>query len=296
MSDDLGGAGFTASVPTMPMDAPAAPAAPPSFLETLPEAYRDKPMFQSFAKAEKPFEAFAQSYESAQTMLGKRASAIDVPTADSPPEVVSAYRKAIGVPDTVEGYEVGAPDLSQEPEAVQNAWKEASADQAHMEAYRKLAHDLGLTPAQFKGLAEAKAAMDLASLKSGLETDTGTQQARIDAERAAFKGYYGEKADTVERIAKDTVAKVIPKEVAAMGADVALIHAMHFIHENLYKNDALSSNNTTSPGRTVDDIQGQINKIRQSDAFLNPVSPHHDETRKLLDSLYKEKGELSGAR
>lgn len=50
-----------------------------------------------------------RSYHSTKVLLGQKGNTVSIPDANSKPEVVSAYRKAIGAPDTPEGYDLKRP-------------------------------------------------------------------------------------------------------------------------------------------------------------------------------------------
>jgi hypothetical protein len=78
----------------------------------------------------------ARQFVNAQTMIGRK-GAIPPKEGDAP-QVVEAWRKAIGVPPDPAGYKIERPANVPEP-----LWQ---ADQA--QAWGKLAHDVGLTPAQ----------------------------------------------------------------------------------------------------------------------------------------------------
>lgn len=56
---------------------------------------------------------FVKSYQGLEKMLGKSAQGTFVPNEDSTPEEISAYRRAIGVPESADGYQLkpeGLPD------------------------------------------------------------------------------------------------------------------------------------------------------------------------------------------
>ncbi len=50
--------------------------------------------------------SLAKSHVALQTMLGNKSSAVNIPTEKSTPEEVAAFRKALGVPETAEGYKL----------------------------------------------------------------------------------------------------------------------------------------------------------------------------------------------
>jgi hypothetical protein len=70
-------------------------------------------------------ESLSKSYQGLEQLLGKKANAIVPPSEKSTPEEVAAYRKAIGVPDSPEGYNLKPEQL---PEGV--VWDESVAKRA----------------------------------------------------------------------------------------------------------------------------------------------------------------------
>jgi hypothetical protein len=70
-------------------------------------------------------EALAKSYDVAQRALGRKAQAVLPPTEKSTPEEIAEYRKAIGVPDSPEGYNLKPEQL---PEGI--TWDDNVAKQA----------------------------------------------------------------------------------------------------------------------------------------------------------------------
>lgn len=70
-------------------------------------------------------EAILKSYQGMEQLLGKKAQAIVPPNDKSTPEEVAAYRKAIGVPESPEAYNLKPEQL---PEGI--TWDEATAKRA----------------------------------------------------------------------------------------------------------------------------------------------------------------------
>ena len=70
-------------------------------------------------------ESLSKSYQGLEQLLGKKANAIVPPSEKSTPEEISAYRKAIGVPESPEAYNLKPEQL---PEGV--VWDESVAKRA----------------------------------------------------------------------------------------------------------------------------------------------------------------------
>lgn len=93
-----------------------APQAPPpapatnSFLEMLPEQYRNKERFVNFSKAADPMGELLKSYENQESLIGKKAEGLRVPGEGATAEDWAAFNKALGVPETPDGYEYKVPE------------------------------------------------------------------------------------------------------------------------------------------------------------------------------------------
>ncbi len=84
----------------------------------------------------------AKSYRGLEQRLGKSAGAVYVPGEGATPEEVSAYRRALGVPEQPDGYQLRPDDL---PEGFQ--WDDAQGSEA-----AQIAHKYNVPPAAMKEL------------------------------------------------------------------------------------------------------------------------------------------------
>lgn len=67
-----------------------------------------KPAAETLANYKTPAEAF-RALHSTKVLLGQKGNTFTIPDVNSKPEVVAAFRKAIGAPDTADGYELKRP-------------------------------------------------------------------------------------------------------------------------------------------------------------------------------------------
>jgi hypothetical protein len=104
------------------------------------EGWHARPEFAEFKGVErfKSVPDLVKSYRNLETMKGPRAGAVTVPGADATPEEVSAYRKAIGVPDIPTAYDL-------KPEQIPEGIK---FDEGRALKFAERAHKAGMTPAQ----------------------------------------------------------------------------------------------------------------------------------------------------
>ena len=85
----------------------------------------------------------AKSHFELQQLLGKKSSAVNIPGEKSTPEEVAAFRKAVGVPETADGYNLKPEKL---PDGV--TWDDATG-----KAYAEIAHKHHIPAAAMKELA-----------------------------------------------------------------------------------------------------------------------------------------------
>lgn len=77
-----------------------------TFLSMLPEEFRNDPTFKDY----KTMPDFLKSHKNMASLVGKKA--IERPGDGATPEQIKAFRTAIGVPETVDGYQFDDVDLS----------------------------------------------------------------------------------------------------------------------------------------------------------------------------------------
>jgi hypothetical protein len=124
-------------------------------------------------------ESLSKSYQGLEQLLGKKANAIVPPTEKSSPEEVAAYRKAIGVPESPEGYQLKPEQL---PEGV--TWDENVAKRA-----AELAHKHNVPAAAMQEF--MKFDMERAALMN--QAAAGMIEQQLEAGRAELQRVYGDK-------------------------------------------------------------------------------------------------------
>jgi hypothetical protein len=124
-------------------------------------------------------ESMAKGFNGLEQLLGKKANAIVPPTEKSSPEEVAAYRKAIGVPESPEGYQLKPEQL---PEGV--TWDENVAKRA-----AELAHKHNVPAAAMQEF--MKFDMERAALMN--QAAAGMIDAQLEAGRTELQRVWGDK-------------------------------------------------------------------------------------------------------
>lgn len=276
------------SVPTTFDGAATAVAERPAFIESVPEEYREKQWIQDLAKNEDPHSALFKQLEHAQTLIGKKSTGIDIPGENATPEELKAFHKALGVPDTVDGYKYETPDISKEPEEVQNLLKESAKDDSLLKGMAAEALKLGISEKQFKGLAAAFDMRQIEQMRGLVEQAAKAGEVKSQKQMETFKGIYGDKSDAVQRIAKEMAIKVLPQNIRELNdPEIALHEALRIIHEKVYKNDSVSTPDASAPEMSKAGLQKKIFEIRANPAYADKFHPSHKALNEQADALYK---------
>jgi hypothetical protein len=273
------GGGGPVSVPTTFSQAVAGTT--PSFYDHVPAELKEASWVKDLAKNEKPFEALIRSYEGAQKLIGKNSGGLQVPGEGATEDEIKSFRKALGVPEAVDAYTFDKIDLSNEPEEVR-AYLEADAkDDSFQKSMQEAALKAGLTPKQFKELAAVSDQWKLGYARDLI----AAQDQRRHEQKQKFDAYYGDKAEFVQKTAKEIAQKVIPQEIHQLGdPEIALIEALRVIHEKVYKSDSIGMPATV--GASTQSIREQITAIRNSEVYRNVFHPGHADAKRKVDTLY----------
>lgn len=137
MEGDVAPSGGTAIAPAAPIAAPPVTVPAPIWASSLSdEALRSDPTVSRY----KTLDDAARGLIEANKKLGERPQGVTPLNAESTPEQITAYRKAMGIPDTPDGYQVQMPTY---PEGITRSEEQLST-------FRALAHEIHLTPAQLE--------------------------------------------------------------------------------------------------------------------------------------------------
>lgn len=174
-----------------------------SFLSSLPEEFRTDPTFKDY----KSMPDFLKSHKNMASLVGKKA--IERPGDNATPEQIKAFRAAIGVPETADGYKFDDVDLSSYGEAA-NAFKKELGD------FREIFMEIGIPAKEANALQQKywnKLAEGLKAVSAAGEAKRAEEAAKFDAEFAQMNQQrFGEKAEAVVSGARDLMAEFASKE------------------------------------------------------------------------------------
>lgn len=195
-------------------------------------------------------EALAKSYEVAQRALGRKAQAVVPPNEKSTPEEVAEYRKAIGVPDSPEGYNLKPEQI---PEGV--TWDDATAKKAAELAHK---HNVPASAMQeFLRFDMERAAMMNQAAATMID-------AQLEAGRAELQKVYGDKFGEKIELAR-RAALTVGVDPASQGfVDPQVVKAIVSLAEKLSDDKLVSGDQTgvtSTRARARDIMTNQANPL-----------------------------------
>lgn len=229
------------SAPSSTTTAPTEPSQPVEKPEWLPEKF--------WREDKADVEALSKSYQGLEQLLGKKANAVPVPNEKSTPEEVAAYRKAIGVPESPEGYKLKPEQL---PDGV--TWDDSVAKRA-----AELAHRHNIPAAAMSEL--MKFDMERAALMNQAAASMIEQQ--LESGRAELQKVYGDKMPEKIELARRAAVTVGVDPSSQGFVDPQVVKAIVSLAEKL-SDDRLVAGDQTGVSST---------RARARDIMTNQSNP-----------------------
>lgn len=251
------------SAPTSTTDAQAQPSEPVDKPEWLPDKF--------WRNDKADVEALSKSYQGLEQLLGKKANSIVPPTEKSSPEEVAAYRKAIGVPDSPDGYNLKPENI---PDGV--TWDEATAKQA-----AELAHKHNVPAAAMQEF--LKFDMERAAMMN--QAAATMIDAQLESGRAELQKVYGDKMPEKIELAR-RAALTVGVDPASQGfVDPQVVKAIVALAEKLSDDKLVSGDQTgvsSTRARAKDIMTNQSNPLYARYQEGDPETV--DQVRRMLTS------------
>jgi hypothetical protein len=255
--------------PTTPAAAdPPAPAAAAQqdWRAALPEDLRAAPSLTKFADPV----ALAKGYVEAEKLISRKG--VIPPKDGDPPEVLAAYRAALGVPEKPEDYGLKAPE-----NLPAGMWSDESA-----QAYAALAHKHGLTPAQAQGLAA-----EFLAAQAQRVPDLAAEQKQAETE---LRGEWGAAYEAKIELAKRAIGQFAPPEFAqfleatGLGNHPQLARMLARIGESVAEDRPAGMG---TGARVSTDPKVEISELMaKGSPYWHPLDPKHKETVARVKELF----------
>ena len=257
-----GGEGtLLSSAPTSATDAQAEPSQPVDKPDWLPEKF--------WREDKADVEALSKSYQGLEQLLGKKANAVPVPNEKSTAEEISAYRKAIGVPESPEGYKL-------KPEQLPNgvSWDDSVAKRA-----AELAHKHNIPAAAMSELMKfdlERAALMNQAAASMIET-------QLESGRAELQRVYGDKMPEKIELARRAAVTAGVDPSSQGFVDPQVVKAIVSLAEKLSDDRLIEGNQTgisSTRARARDIMTNESNPLYQR--YQDGDSEIVDQVRRMI--------------
>jgi hypothetical protein len=248
--------------------------APASVTDAPAPEITDKPEWlpEKFWRNDKAdVESMAKSYQGLEQLLGKKANAIVPPTEKSSPEEVAAYRKAIGVPESPEGYQLKPEQL---PEGV--TWDESVAKRA-----AELAHKHNVPAAAMQEF--MKFDMERAALMN--QAAAGMIEQQLEAGRTELQRVWGDKMPEKIELARRAAVTAGVDPTSQGFVDPQVVKAIVNLAEKLSDDKLVAGDQTgisSTRARARDTMTNQANPLYTR--YQEGDSEVVDQVRRMLTS------------
>ena len=257
-----GGEGtLLSSAPANTTDAQAEPAQPVDKPDWLPEKF--------WREDKADVEALSKSYQGLEQLLGKKANSVPVPNEKSTPEEISAYRKAIGVPESPEGYKLKPEQL---PQGV--SWDDSVAKRA-----AELAHKHNIPAAAMSEL--MKFDLERASLMN--QAAASMIETQLESGRAELQRVYGDKMPEKIELARRAAVTAGVDPSSQGFVDPQVVKAIVSLAEKLSDDRLVEGNQTgisSTRARARDIMTNQSNPLYQR--YQDGDSEIVDQVRRMI--------------
>jgi|GEM_PF-844149 len=233
--------------------------------------------------------ALAKSYRNLEQMLARQ-DRVAVPAEGASEEEVAAFYAKLGRPESPDGYELPVPEELKEFEGLRS--------EEEVAAFRKAAHEAGLTPKQVQAVAQAHYAQVQGAIAQLKEAQTKARDEAI-SELAKGWGTSAESEGFKQHIAQARAgAKVLGIDAATLAASPELSSNPHFIRA-MHRAAQMAGEKPAVAAREGQALSGNAIQERIDAILKNPDSPYwksghpmRKQTMTELTKLYEAKAEL----
>ena len=270
----------------------------PSFEKVIPETWRDKPFVKDAAKAADPWDALLKGHEYALQQMGKKEFTIPAPD-KATPEEVAQFRKQLGVPDDVSGYELPKVEWASDTEKQLGEALANSRSETFVKGLLAEAHKIGIPKDHLMKLWEAHERLTVSELAGSAE-----KAAKENAEWAdTFNKQFGtSEAKAVKERVWGMFDKHLPEKFKPIfdRVDNETLLAMSVWAENVHKaygrEDTFKQRGTSGSdgGQSLRDERMALMQKREEILRTTGMrDPNYDKINREIEALNNQIGALS---
>ncbi len=250
----------------------------------LGEDLAKNPGFEKYAKAENPVQEMAKSLLEAQSKIGK--PQVGVPGENATDDERAAFNEALGVPKDAAGYGFEKPEGM--PDEAYNA--------EHAEKWAGLLHENNI-PLEAANVLREAMIVEHTEMEAAANTELNAKMDEI----------FGDQKQLIAKQASALMQEAIPDEALraqiqqAIGNEntPAFAAALGLVTQHMKKTYGLTDENFGEGGMTggqsLKEMRAEAQKLQASDAYRDAMHKDHADTKKTVNAMYKQIGELTDA-
>jgi hypothetical protein len=252
----------------------------PSWKESLDESLRNEPCLQSV----KDIGALAKNYVNAQKAIGKKG--VILPSKLDDKEGWDGVWNQLGRPEEPSKY--SKPELKV-PDEYSSFYTEEKIGN-----FAKIAHDAGLTDAQYKTLVEKYVDNEITGIKEIVDRENSVKN-QAEASLKKDWGLDYEKQVNLANKTFDTFVKDMPEERAELYKNDPYIRRIMADVGQRISEDLITVSNAKAPMNAAN-VRAEINSLmgEKNSSFWNQSAPDHMQTKQKVQDLYAALAELEG--
>lgn len=297
---DQGGTSFSSTVPqAAPVSANGESKV--DFASFIPEEYKAKEFVVNALKSENPAETLFKMYDNAQSMIGKSAGLIP-PSETSTPEQIAQWNKAIGVPETVDGYKYESPKWAEADQEL-GKFLENSRPPEFLTKVKEIFREAGIPADKFGKIAQGYDQLWLEANREEMVKAELANKALNEDFDAVTARLFGDRKDQVLKVGHEYIQKHVPAEMRPilMNADNNTLAMFAALIDNHHRSNvaegSFSTKDASATGgqpRTQQEIQSAMTKIMARPEYRNFRLNGHDEAVKEVEALGLLANQLPG--
>lgn len=200
-----------------------------------------------------------------------------IPGEDASDEEKEAFYRKLGKPETPDNYSADIPEGYEIPDEIVGNFKE-------------FAHEQNLSDAQFNGMLKFAAEKGLSLQPSQEQIDQQVAE-QVEKEAESLKNIWGESFDIKKNSIKKLLEDFDPNGEFGGVFEKGKMKVLANVASQLYSEDTLHA---ASGGKTVSDVQKEMDDIQNSLAFKKKGHPEHEKSVQKWNELYDTKIKLQG--
>lgn len=248
--------------------------------EGLDDHYRDHVGLQSFANDKGEFDLGKLMKSWVHTKSAVGTDKIPVPTKHFTDEQWRETYERLGLPKELTDYGIE----NTVPEGLQ-------ADEEFFEGFKKTAHEVGVLPKQAQKLVDYYNE----TLAKSIKADIDQKQSDLTAAQNDLKNEWGDAYNRKLGEAEQAVMHFASKEEVDALRGTGIFNNPTFsrvfakIAEAMNAEDTFDTKTTGKLSMTVEEITKEIDDLRNSEQYRDPMHPRNKRTRDQMQSLYEKR-------